>query len=77
MFDDLSHKIEIVLGVLFAYFATCTENYRYLWTAASMIAFTCLVVDLMFFGEGIFVFDPDYNHWKDVTEEKDFEFKTD
>jgi hypothetical protein len=77
MFDELSHKIEIVLCVLCAYFATCTEEYRYLWTTCSMMAGVCLVIDLMFFGEGIFVFDPDYNHWKDVTEEKDFDFKTD
>ena len=38
MFDDLSHKIESVLEVLFSYFVTCTVYYRYLLIASSMVA---------------------------------------
>ena len=32
---------------------------------------------MMFFQEGTFIYDPDYNHWKDLCEEKDFQIKTD
>jgi len=27
--------------------------------------------------EGDFVFDPDYNHWKSLSEPKDFQFEAD
>ncbi len=31
----------------------------------------------MFFNENDFIYDPDYNHWKDLNEPKDFHFEAD
>lgn len=32
---------------------------------------------MMFMDSSDFIYDPDYNHWKDLNETKDFQFKTD
>lgn len=31
----------------------------------------------MFMDDNSFIFDPDYNHWKDLNEPKDFQFEAD
>ena len=33
--------------------------------------------DYLFLNEGDFVYDPDYNHWNEINEPRDFQFETD
>jgi hypothetical protein len=32
---------------------------------------------MMFLDENNFIYDPDYAHWKDISEPKDFQFESD
>lgn len=75
MFDDCSHRIEIVIGLFTLLISFVTTEYKYHWLTASVIAFFCLIVDFMFFQPETFIYDPDYKHWKDVTEREDFDIK--
>ena len=75
MFDDCSHRIELVLMFVTFFLAFTTEAYKLHWLTLSVIALVCLVVDFTFFQEDTFIYDPDYNHWKDLNEEKDFQIK--
>jgi hypothetical protein len=31
----------------------------------------------MFYDDADFIYDPDYNHWKELNEPKDFQFEAD
>ena len=75
MFDDLSHRIELVLLIVTFFISFTTEEYKYHWLTGSIFAGVCLVVDLMFFQPDLFIYDPDYHHWKDVTEREQFDIK--
>lgn len=77
MFDDTSHQIELTLLLIMGFFACITEDYYVHWIVGAAMALCCLIVDMMFFGENTFIYDPDYNHWKDLSEPKEFQFKTD
>ena len=33
--------------------------------------------DLLFMNDNDFIYDPDYSHWKDISEPKDFQFEAD
>ena len=77
MFDDLSHQIQLTIILITGFFAFCTSSYWIHWAAICGITITCLIIDMMFFEEGTFIYDPDYNHCKDLCEEKDFQIKTD
>ena len=77
MFDDLSHQIQLTIILITGFFAFCTSSYWIHWATICGITITCLIIDMMFFEEGTFIYDPDYNHWKDLCEEKDFQIKTD
>lgn len=77
MFDRTSHRIEIFFILLFILFATLDSNFAiHYWTAA-IITGICFITDLMFFNDSDFIYDPDYNHWKELYEPKDFQFKSD
>ena len=59
MFDDLSHQIQLVIILVSGFFAFCTSSYWIHWSAISGITLTCLIIDMMFFQEGTFIYDPD------------------
>ena len=76
MFDDCSHRIEIVIMVIAFYLAfSADEKYQLHWYTVSGIALVCLIIDFAFFQKDLFIYDPDYNHWKDVTEREEFDIK--
>ena len=75
MFDDCSQRIELVI-IFFTFFISfTTDEYKYHWLSASIIAILCLIIDFVFFQPDLFIYDPDYNHWKDVTEREEFDIK--
>ncbi len=84
----LRHKFELTIFIILVFIAFCTSYYWIHWAFISFLAFMVLVVgiwfysintilDLLFMNESDFVFDPDYNHWKDLSEPKDFQFEAD
>ena len=75
MFDDCSHRIEIVIMLITFFIAFTTEQYKIHWISVSMISLVCLIVDFMFFQNDTFIYDPEYNHWKDFTEKEEFDIK--
>ena len=75
MFDDCSHRIELIVAIVTFFIAFTTETYKYHWLSASIIAIICLIVDFTFFQPEMFIYDPDYKHWKDVTEREEFDIK--
>ena len=75
MFDDCSHRIELVILLASFFIAFTTETYKIHWFTVSAIAFVCLIVDFTFFQPDLFIYDPDYNHWKDLTEREEFDIK--
>ena len=75
MFDDCSHRIELVILFVTFFISFTTEEYKYHWITASVISLVCLIVDFTFFQPEQFIYDPDYNHWKDVTEREEFDIK--
>jgi len=77
MFDDLSHQIQLTIILISTLFACSTSSYWIHWSTVAGIALTTLIIDMMFFQEGTFIYDPDYNHWEDLCEEKDFQIKID
>ena len=77
MFEDTSHKVELVMLFITTFFAFCTDTYWIHWCVASILILTTFIIDVLFYREGDFIYDPDYNHWKDLNEQKEFQFKTD
>ena len=75
MFDDCSHRIELIITLVTFLISFTTEEYKYHWITASIVALVCLIIDLIFFQPELFIYDPDYNHWKDVTEREEFDIK--
>ena len=75
MFDDCSHRIELIIFFISGYLAFTTEDYKIHWYTVAALALVCLIVDFTFFQPDLFIYDPDYNHWKDVTEREDFDIK--
>ena len=75
MFDDCSHRIELIIAIVTFFIAFTTDEYKYHWISVAIIALTCLIVDFMFFQPDLFIYDPDYQHWKDVTEKEEFDIK--
>ena len=75
MFDDCSHRIELVLTLVTFLISFTTEEYKYHWITATVICLICLIIDLIFFQPELFIYDPDYHHWKDVTEREEFDIK--
>ena len=75
MFDDCSHRIELVILFICSFLAFTTEDYKFHWMTVAAIALACLIVDFTFFQPDSFIYDPDYNHWKDITEKEDFDIK--
>ena len=76
MFDDCSHRIELIVIVLSFYFAfSCDSSIKYHWLSVSGIALTIMIIDFIFFQKEAFIYDPEYNHWKDITEREEFDIK--
>ncbi len=75
MFDDCSHRIELVILFISVFLSFTTDDYKFHWLSVSAIAIICLIVDFTFFQPELFIYDPDYNHWKDVTEREEFDIK--
>ena len=75
MFDDCSHRIEVVVMLVTFFLFFATTDYAYHWLTAAIISGICLIVDFMFFQPDLFIFDPDYHHWKDITEKEEFDIK--
>jgi len=75
MFDDCSHRIELIIALVTLLISFTTSEYKYHWLTASIISFVCLIIDFIFFQPDLFIYDPDYNHWKDVTEREEFDIK--
>ena len=75
MFDDCSHRIELVVLFVSLFFAFTTPEYKLHWLTVFSIALVCLIVDFSFFQPELFIYDPDYNHWKDITEREEFDIK--
>ena len=44
MFDDCSHRIELVVLFVCTFLAFTTEDYKYHWLTAAAITLVCLIV---------------------------------
>ena len=75
MFDDCSHRIEIVIALVTFFISFTTYEYKYHWLSAAIISVLCLIIDFTFFQPEMFIYEPDYNHWKDITEREGFDIK--
>ncbi len=75
MFDDCSHRIEIVILLVTFFISFTTDTYKFHWLTASIMAGICLIIDLIFFQPDLFIYDPNYQHWKDLTEKEEFDIK--
>ena len=71
----MRQTIAIIEAIVTFFIAFTTETYKYHWLSASIIAIVCLIVDFTFFQPEMFIYDPDYKHWKDVTEREEFDIK--
>ena len=77
MFDRFSIQVELTCFCITAFLAFCTEAFWMHWAVVAGIILTMMIVDFSFFEENTFIYDPEYNHWKDLSEPKEFQFKTD
>ena len=75
MFDDCSHRIELIILLASFFIAFTTDSYKIHCLTVSALALVCLIVDFTFFQPDLFIYDPDYNHWKDLTEREEFDIK--
>ena len=85
MFQELRHKVELTIFIILVFIAFVSP-YWIAFTFLASVAFIFLlvgknliliIIDLMFLDESVFIYDPDYNHWKDMNEPKDFQFEAD
>ena len=77
MFDRTSIQVELACFCITAFLAFCTGTFWMQWAVTAGIVLVLLIVDVSFFADSTFIYDPDYNHWKDLNEPKEFQFKTD
>ena len=75
MFDDFSVQVELTVFILSTFFAFITQSFWREWAIVAAITLVTMIVDILFFAKDTFIYDPDYVHWKDLNEPRDFEFK--
>ncbi|MCQ2817958.1 MAG: hypothetical protein MJ252_11895 [archaeon] len=75
MFDDFSHQVELTILILTAFFAFINQSFWREWAIAAGITLITMIVDILFFAKDSFIYDPDFVHWKDLNEPREFEFK--
>lgn len=78
-------KLQVIIFFILVFITFCSPQslWRH-WAFLSSVSFLLLVcgntftyLDLLFLNEGDFVYDPDYVHWQEVNQPKDFQFETD
>ena len=76
MFDNFSVQVELTVLILSTFFAFIAQSFWREWATTAGITLFIMIVDVLFFASSdSFIYDPDYLHWKDLNEPKEFEFK--
>ena len=67
---ELRHKVLFWLFIIFTVVTILSGPVWIFWFIVPLSLFMWLIIDLMFFTRNMFVYEPNYQFWKEVNEEE-------